>query len=197
MIHELLAQHKVVLASASPRRRELFSLLGLNPQILPADVPEPMSDEAPEIQAMQHARNKASFIRDQGSGDQMIVAADTLVAVGYIVLGKPADEAEAKAYLEMLSGREHSVYTSVCIAYKDTLLCDYERTYVTFAELTNKEIMAYIATGEPMDKAGAYGIQGFGAQFIKRVDGCYFNVMGFPIRKFYDMLIEMLKEDVQ
>lgn len=194
MIHELLSDKIVILASASPRRKELFSLLGINARIIPADVAEPLSDEAPELQARHHAQNKARHIYKQYSANELIVAADTLVAVGKHVLGKPESIEEAKAYLRLLSGREHCVYTGICLGYKGEFLCAHESTLVSFAKLSETEIDAYTATGEPMDKAGAYGIQGYGAQFITRVNGCYFNVMGFPIRKFYDTLKLMLKE---
>lgn len=196
MIHKVLNNKNVILASASPRRRELFTLLGLSPLIIPADLPEPLTAEAPEIQAMHHAKNKAMHVSGIVASDALIVAADTLVAVNGQILGKPDDELQAKTYLEMLSGSRHNVYTGICVVYNGAVLCDYECTSVCFAHLSLTEIDAYIATKEPMDKAGAYGIQGYGAQFITRVEGCYFNVMGFPIRKFYDMLKELLAKEI-
>ncbi len=192
MIHEMLDDKKVILASASPRRAELFKLLGVNAQIVPADVAEPLTDEPPSDQAMHHATNKAKTVATISDPLSLIVAADTVVAIDNHILGKPNDETEAKAYLHLLSGREHSVWTGIFRAYKDKTLCACEQTFVTFAQLSEEEIDAYIATQEPMDKAGAYGIQGYGAQFITRVNGCYFNVMGFPIRLFYSCLQQLL-----
>ncbi|MDD4309633.1 MAG: Maf family protein [Candidatus Cloacimonetes bacterium] len=196
MIHQILNNIEIVLASASPRRRELFALLGLQPIVLPSDVPEPISDEAPELQAMKHAKNKATKILPKTEPNQLIVAADTLVVIEQRILGKPENVEEARSFLRMLSNRKHSVYTGVCLIYKGTTLCDYEKTEVCFAPLSDSEISAYLSTKEPMDKAGAYGIQGYGAQFIVCVNGCYFNVMGFPIRKFYDMLSQLLQRQL-
>jgi len=188
MIHNLLSHKKVILASASPRRQELFSLLGITYQIIPAEIKEEVNDNEPQNQAMVNALLKAKAVLNKVPNDALIVAADTLVAIDNIILGKPQDATEAKGYLRVLSGRQHSVYTGICIYCNNTANISYEQTFVQFAQLTEAEIDAYIATGEPMDKAGAYGIQGFGAQFITKVEGCYFNVMGFPIRLFYDML---------
>jgi len=194
MIHEMLDDRKVILASASPRRAELFKLLGINAQIVPAEVAEPLTDEPPADQAMHHASNKAKTVADISDPQTIVVAADTVVAIDNHILGKPDNETEAKVYLQLLSGREHSVWTGICLAYKGSTLCACEQTFVTFAHLSEKEIDAYINTKEPMDKAGAYGIQGYGAQFITRVNGCYFNVMGFPIRLFYSMLQKLFRE---
>ncbi|PKN73243.1 MAG: septum formation protein Maf [Candidatus Cloacimonetes bacterium HGW-Cloacimonetes-3] len=197
----MLNDYQLILASGSPRRKELFSLLGLKPLIIPADVPEPITAEQPHIQAMKHAQNKAEHVMKQIIGapssvsseipknkEILVVAADTLVAIDSLVLGKPKDDEEAKAFLRILAAKDHEVYTGICISLNDTVLCDYECTRVSFASLSESEIATYISTGEPFDKAGAYGIQGYGAQFISKVEGCYFNVMGFPIRKFYDLL---------
>lgn len=191
MIHELLKSKKLVLASGSPRRRELFSLLGLKPIIEVADIAEPLNEDAPSIQAMHHASNKATVVEKRYNQEHIIVAADTLVAVDTRILGKPSGLEEAKSFLRLLSANSHSVYTGVCITYRGKRICDYECTEVSFASLNEEEIEAYTHTQEPFDKAGAYGIQGYGAQFITGVHGCYFNVMGFPVRKFYEMLIKL------
>ena len=188
MIHELLHYKKVILASLSPRRKELFSLLGISFTAIPAELDETINNEAPQTQAMQNALRKAQIVKDKVNKDALVVSADTLVALNNHILGKPADAEEAGKFLRLLSGRSHSVYTGICIYYNDLAEINYEQTFVTFAELSEAEINSYIATGEPLDKAGAYRIQGFGAQFITKVEGCYFNVMGFPIRLFYDML---------
>ncbi|GAB1468372.1 nucleoside triphosphate pyrophosphatase [Candidatus Cloacimonadota bacterium] len=193
MIHEMLSNYQLILASASPRRKELFSLLGLNASIIPADIAEPLTEEKPHIQAMNHANNKARFVLNTVSKGQIVIAADTLVAVDTNVLGKPKDEEQAREYLRMLSKRDHIVYTGICIGLNNHILCDYEQTTVSFAAITEDEIISYLKTGEPLDKAGAYGIQGYGSQFITGVHGCYFNVMGFPIRKFYELLQVLLR----
>lgn len=193
MIHEILDKYKVVLASASPRRKEIFGLLGIKAIYFSADIAELLTDDAPERQAMLHATNKAMCAADKLGSDHLIVAADTVVAIHDLVLGKPADTGEARKYLNKLSGHYHHVFTGICIYHQGRLQSGYECTKVKFASLSPEEIEAYLATGEPMDKAGAYGIQGYGAQFISKVEGCYFNVMGFPIRKFYTMLREFLE----
>ena len=197
MIHELLHNKKVILASASPRRKELIALLGINAYIIPAEIAEPINGEKPQVQAMQNAMRKAEIVKAKVDKDAIVIAADTLVAIDNHILGKPLDTEEASRFLELLSGRTHSVYTGICIFYNEVTNINYEQTLVHFAELTEAEIRSYIATGEPMDKAGAYGIQGFGAQFITAVDGCYFNVMGFPVRKFYEMLNTILGKEKQ
>ena len=195
MIHELLHYKKVILASLSPRRKELFSLLGISFTAIPAELEETINNEAPQTQAMQNALRKAQIVKDKVNKDALVVSADTLVALNNHILGKPADAEEAGKFLRLLSGRSHSVYTGICIYYNDLANINYEQTFVTFAELSEAEINSYIATGEPLDKAGAYGIQGFGAQFITKVEGCYFNVMGFPIRLFYNMLKTILGKE--
>lgn len=197
MIHELLRHKKVILASVSPRRKELFSLLGISFEAIPAKIEEPINNEAPQTQAMQNALRKAQLVKDKVDKDALVVSADTIVVLDNHILGKPADTEEAGNYLRLLSGRTHSVFTGICIYCNDTVNISYEQTFVQFAPLTEAEIDAYIATGEPMDKAGAYGIQGYGAQFIIKVEGCYFNVMGFPIRLFYDLLKQILGKEEQ
>jgi len=187
MIDKILSKYDVILASGSPRRQELFRLLGINARIIPADIDELLSDISPMELAIKHACNKASEISRQYP-HALVVGADTLVAVQDRVLGKPVDQAQARQYLRMLSGRQHEVYTGICMRLGDRMLSSGECTEVLFKELTPDEITSYLDTGEPMDKAGAYGIQGYGAQFIKAVYGCYFNVMGFPIHRFYTML---------
>jgi len=193
MIHDILKNIPVVLASASPRRAQLFELLGLQVKIHPADIAEPLTDEAPQLQAMQHARNKAAATSQFYSRQTLIVAADTVVAIDEHILGKPLNTSEAARFLHILSGHKHSVFTGVCLRYSEQEVTRFEHTKVQFAPLSEAEIDAYIKTQEPMDKAGAYGIQGYGAQFITGLEGCYFNVMGFPIRLFYDMLKEIVR----
>lgn len=191
MLHLLLQDTKLVLASASPRRKELFELLGLTPLVIPANVHEPLSSEPPQNQTMRHARAKAAALANKLDSDTLVVGADTLVALEGEIFGKPASGEEAWRFLRRLSGRTHRVYTGIGLCWNGRCELGYERSLVEFAPLSDEEIKAYIATGEPLDKAGAYGIQGYGAQFIKRIRGCYFNVMGFPIHLFYNMVCAM------
>jgi septum formation protein len=188
MIHNLLHDKKLVLASGSPRRKALFKMLGLNTLIVPAGVDEPITSDTPYAQAMRHARNKARAIAAKMDPEAVVVGADTIVVLEGRILGKPENAEQAFNYLKLLSGNTHKVYTGVCVCWRMACETRYERSLVEFASLTDDEIRSYIETKEPMDKAGAYGIQGFGSQFIKRIQGCYFNVMGFPIHLFYNMI---------
>ncbi|MCB5247814.1 MAG: Maf family protein [Candidatus Cloacimonetes bacterium] len=195
MIHQLLHDKKVVLASASPRRKTLLAMLGLTPLIIPARVEEPLSAEKPYLQAMRHAKNKAQTIAGRMDGETLVIGADTIVVLDGAILGKPADPRQAVEYLSRLSGHTHKVYTGISLCWRKTCQTRYERSLVEFAPLSETEIQAYIETGEPFDKAGAYGIQGYGSQFIRRIQGCYFNVMGFPIHLFYKMIEDLFKEN--
>ncbi len=195
MIHKLLFDKKIVLASASPRREILLKMLELTPLIIPARVDEPITGEKPYLQAMRHARNKAQTIAARMDAETLVIGADTIVVLDGAILGKPADPQQAVEYLTRLSGRSHKVYTGLCLCWRRVCATRYERSQVEFAPLSEAEIMAYVETGEPLDKAGAYGIQGHGSQFIRRIKGCYFNVMGFPIHLFYKMLEELFGEN--
>jgi len=176
----------VVLASASPRRRELLALLGLDFDVVPADVDETWREgEPPGAHAERLARSKASACRRDGA---VTVAADTIVVVDGSILGKPRDAAEAAAMLGRLAGREHVVHTGIAVAYGERLASGVEATRVWFRSLDAAAIAAYVATGEPMDKAGAYGIQGFGAVLVERIEGDYFTVMGLGLARLVDLL---------
>ena len=188
MIHTILHDKQVVLASASPRCEEIFRLLGLSPVIIPADIDEPITSMAPHRQVVKHAYNKAHHVATLVCNDSITIGADTLVVVSNRILGKPADLEQATEYLRLLSGITHKVYTGVSIVCGNRSFSGYELSYVSFTRLTEDEIRDYIATREPLDKAGAYGIQGYGAQFIENIRGCYFNIMGFPINLFYRLL---------
>jgi len=178
----------VVLASASPRRRELLALLGLAFDVAPADVDESWRNgEAPAVHAERLAREKATAARRAGS---VTIAADTIVVVDGDILGKPRDRAEAAAMLRRLGGREHVVHTAIAVAFGGRLVSGVEATRVWFRTLDEPTIEAYIATGEPMDKAGAYGIQGFGAVLVERIEGDYFTVMGLGLARLVDLLGE-------
>ena len=173
----------VTLASASPRRRELLTLIGIPHVVQPADIDEtPFPGEAPEAHAERLARTKADVVaKILGPHRNLVVAADTIVVIDDEILGKPRDIAEAARMLERLSGRTHTVVTGVACALDGRVESGVETVQVTFRELSPTEIADYIQTGEPMDKAGAYGIQGFGATIVQRIDGDYFAVMGLSL----------------
>ena len=179
---------KVVLASSSPRRRDLLNLIGIQHEVRPANIDETMRPrEVPRRHAERLAREKASVIAVRDP-DLITIGADTVVVINRKVLGKPADVADAARMLKMLSGREHTVITAVAVARGKKLRSAVEEVRVKFRRLRDDEIVAYIATGEPMDKAGAYGIQGFGATIVERVEGDYFAVMGLPLVRLVGLL---------
>lgn len=176
----------IVLASASPRRRQLLGMLGLSPEILPADIDETWRNgEAPPAHAERLAREKAASVTRPGAA---VVGADTIVVLGGEILGKPADAAGARATLARLAGREHDVFTAVAVAYDGAVASGVVRTLVRFRPLDATTIAEYVATGEPMDKAGAYGIQGYGAVLVERIEGDYFTVMGLGLGLLVDLL---------
>lgn len=178
----------VILASASPRRRDLLDLIGIAHEVRPADIDETaLPAEAPIPHAERLARAKAHALAE-GHPDIVVIAADTIVVVDGDILGKPRDEAHAAEMLRRLAGREHTVYTAIAVARDGLTESAVEAVRVTFRALTDDEITAYIATGEPMDKAGAYGIQGYGATIVERVDGDYFSVMGLGLRRLVELL---------
>ena len=169
---------QLILASASPRRRELLAMLGLDFEVMPAPSEEEPdlslpTDEAIAAVAAAKARSVTSPLP--------VLAADTVVCIDGRILGKPHGEDEAYDMLRALSGRRHEVYTGVAVSFGGRMLRACQKTSVFFRELSDAEIRSYIATGEPMDKAGAYGAQGLGALFIDRIDGDFFNVMGLPV----------------
>ena len=172
---------RVILASQSPRRRELLALVGIAHEVRPADVDEsPLPGEAPVPHAERLARAKADTLARQHP-DALVVAADTVVVIDGDILGKPRDAAHAREMLARLAGREHTVVTAVAVSRGDRVAAAVERVLVRFRPLSAAEIAAYVATGEPMDKAGAYGIQGYGATIVERVEGDFFAVMGLPV----------------
>jgi septum formation protein len=195
MLHELLKDKKLVLASASPRRKEIFQLVGLTPMIIPSDVHEPLDERPPYQLVREHALHKATSVAKLFDSNTIVVGADTLVWINKTILGKPRNTAQAESYLALLSGRKHTVYTGVSIIWNNRIVADYEKSVVEFRQINDRDINSYVLTGEPMDKAGAYGIQGFGCQFIKGIKGCYFNVMGFPVHLFYIMLEQLLSDN--
>lgn len=174
----------IILASASPRRKEILELADLKFDVMPSDAQEITTKTAPNEVVMELASLKAKDIYKKSEKQSMIVGADTVVAYQGQILGKPTDEADAKRMLTMLSGQTHEVYTGVCVIEDGKTKTFYEETKVTFYEISDEQIDHYIKTGEPMDKAGSYGIQGKAAVFIKGIEGDYYNVVGFPIARF-------------
>jgi septum formation protein len=181
-------QIPVILASASPRRRELLALVGIVHEVRPADIDESLwPGETPVGHSERLARGKAHAIA-AAAGDAVVIAADTIVVVDGDILGKPKDVAHATEMLRRLSGRQHTVYTAIAVARGERTESAVEAVEVVFRALSDSEIAEYIATGEPMDKAGAYGIQGFGATIVERVEGDYFSVMGLGMRRLVALL---------
>ena len=179
-----------ILASQSPRRRELLSMLGLDFTIITADIDETM-DEALSVEdaVAEVCRKKAEAVGVQNPG-QLIVAADTIVVLENRVLGKPRTEEAAKDMLRSLSGRHHTVMTAFCLWKDGRADTHVEKTHVHFRALSEEEIAAYVATGSPMDKAGAYGIQDQAGIFVRALEGDYYNVMGLPLCS----LVQKLRE---
>ena len=174
----------IILASASPRRKEILELADLDFDIMPSDAEEITTKIAPHEVVMELASIKAKDIYEKSDKQSMIVGADTVVAYQGQILGKPKDEADAKRMLRMLSGQTHEVYTGVCVIKDGEAKTFYEETKVIFYEISDEQIDHYIKSGESMDKAGSYGIQGKAAIFIKGIQGDYYNVVGFPIARF-------------
>lgn len=182
----------MILASQSPRRRELLGQMGFSFTVRPAkgeELPHPELTPAQLVEEL--ARQKALEVSAEAEADDVVVAADTVVAIDGVVLGKPHDKVHAAQMLSALSGREHTVYTGVAVKRGETLLVEYEATHVRFRPLTQREIDLYIQTGEPMDKAGSYGIQGYGALLVEGIRGDYFNVVGLPICRLGRMLAQV------
>ena len=183
----------IILASASPRRSELMTLAGFRFDVICADIDEIVPEKAlPQEVVMSLALQKAQAVA-KDHRKSAVVGSDTVVALDGKILGKPRSEKEAAEMLRSLSGRIHKVYTGVAIVCGEKVTSFFEETEVEFFPLTDPEILDYVATGEPMDKAGAYGIQGRGAVLVKRINGDYFNVMGLPISKVYRELKDCVK----
>lgn len=179
----------LVLASASPRRRELLARLGLRFRVVPSPLEEPPVDARPEIGVRRSALFKARSVAER-EPSSWVLGADTIVVLGGLIFGKPSCPEEAVKMLRSLSGRSHSVFTAVCLIHlkRGFSQGDVIQTRVEFRDLSDAEIAAYVRTGEPMDKAGGYGIQGLGAAFVKAVYGSYTNVVGLPLAETLAML---------
>lgn len=176
----------LVLASASPRRRQLLEMLGIDCTVTPSRVPEVrIANEKAIPYAERLAQAKALSVEGE-----LVLAADTIVISGHHVLEKPADEGDAFNMLSRLRGHSHQVVTAVALSHRRVVRLRTDVTKVTFRHVSDEFLRGYIATGEPMDKAGAYGIQGYGAALVERVEGDFFSVMGLPVR----LVLELLEE---
>lgn len=186
---------RLILASGSPRRLDLLRSIGLSPVVRPVELDEtPLPGESPRTMVLRLAGEKAALAAADASQGALILAADTTVAVDGRILGKPADAGEAADMLRRLSGRAHSVFTAVALRVAgdgDRSAEDVCESRVHFAQLTEADIAAYVATGEPMDKAGAYGIQAGGGWFVARVEGSYTNVVGLPVERLEPLLARL------
>ncbi|WP_416151353.1 Maf family protein [Salipaludibacillus sp. HK11] len=172
-----------VLASQSPRRKELLEQIGLSFTVIPSEVEEKIVEtDTPEEVVASLAYQKAEDVFSRNE-NKLILAADTIVVIDNIILGKPTDKHDANKMLQLLSGRSHHVLTGVTLLSQDNKMTFVEKTRVYFYPLTSEEIVDYIDSGEPFDKAGAYGIQGLGATLVEKINGDYFTIVGLPIAK--------------
>jgi len=181
----------LILASQSPRRRELLGRITEQFLVRPTGCDESFTCADPAEHARQLALRKCAAAVKNSATEDTVIAADTVVFLDGVLLEKPGSEAEAKAMLRRLSGHTHIVCTGVAVAYRGETRSFVQQTRVTFRNLTETLINWYVATGEPMDKAGAYGIQGKGALLVEGIEGDYFNVVGLPIARLYQLLLEM------
>ena len=191
---------KIVLASASPRRREILENIGLQFKVAVCDADESRVDKSIPVNlyVQELAILKAGEAAKLDVGDALIISADTVVYADGKIMGKPKDSAHAQEMLSALSGKTHSVFTGICVMRKRDMfsVCASVETKVVFKPLTESEILGYVSTGEPMDKAGAYGIQGKGSLLVEKIDGDYFNVVGLPVSKLCEILKEEFDFDV-
>lgn len=196
MLHNLLKNEDIILASKSPRRAFLLQQIGLKFRQISSDIEEVENRMSPEDFVLYYSMKKADKIF-KTYPNSFVIGVDTIVLIDdkilgkpnftKVSLGKPKDCDEAKEFLQILSGNCHIVLSGISICTRRDKISDIERTKVYFNKISEPDIEEYLNTNEPMDKAGAYGIQGFGSQFINKIEGCYFNVMGFPIPLFYKM----------
>jgi septum formation protein len=187
---------KLVLASSSPRRRELLQRAGFEFEVRPSGAEEVRrSGESGEDLARRAARVKSLGVAVFSPPESLVLGADTVVVINGLILGKPSGPDDAVRMLRILSGATHRVVTGVCLVRPpgEILAVAHETTMVKFRHLEEDEIRDYVGSGEPLDKAGAYGIQGLASRFVTRIEGCYFNVVGLPIPLLYDLLKTFLK----
>ena len=183
----------LVLASQSPRRAEILRQAGIPFVIRVAPVDEnPLPGERPEEYVVRLAEKKARAV--EAGPEEIVLGADTTVAVGGAMLGKPSGEAEARHMLVRLAGRRHQVLTGICLRLGGRVVRDWAATHVWFSAMSRREIREYAASGEPLDKAGAYAIQGLASRYVERIEGCYFNVVGLPVGLVYHHLQVLRKQ---
>jgi len=182
----------VILASKSPRRKNLLNSLGLEFEVIASEIDEDIDGNiSPDEYCVRLAWTKAEYVAKSLNYEAIVVGADTIVVIDGKIINKPESENQAYDFLRLLSGKTHKVYTGIAIlnSLSKKFYKDYQITNVTFRELDDKEIYAYINSGSPMDKAGAYGIQDdFGAVFVKHIEGCYYNIVGLPLELLYSSL---------
>ncbi len=183
----------VILASQSPRRRELLGLFRIPFTVRAADIDETMDPALPAEQEVARV-SRAKAMATPAKAEDVVIAADTIVVCNGKTLGKPKSKEQAVEMLTMLSGRDHQVMTGLTVRKGDTCRTVTEITHLHFRKLSQREILDYVATGEPMDKAGAYGIQGGAALFVERLDGDYYNVMGLPVCRLWQVLADTAPE---
>ncbi|MFN0107567.1 MAG: Maf family protein [Blastocatellia bacterium] len=188
----MLKDKKLVLASGSPRRSELLSAAGIDFTIRVADVDEKvLPNELPRDYVVRLSREKAQAVASETDDGEIVLGADTTVVVLNEIMGKPTDVKDAERMLKLLNGKWHEVLTGVSLVSNAGVSSDVALTRVKFAKITEAEIAWYVATGEPMDKAGAYGIQGYASRFIERIEGSYSNVVGLPVQMVYRLAGEL------
>ena len=189
-----MEKKKIILASGSPRRKELLLQIGITPEIMVSHVEEKITSDVPSEVVMSLAKQKAVDVAKEREKGDIILGSDTVVAVDGKILGKPKNHKEAEEMIQKLAGRSHQVYTGVCIVKKgekDEILTFFDETDIKVAKMTEKEILEYAGSEEPMDKAGAYAVQGFFARYIEGLNGSYANVMGLPVHLVYQKLKEL------
>jgi len=189
---------RLILASASPRRRDLLRDAGFNFEVRPSQIVEEIQQgELPEDFVRRTAREKALQIAASSPRGGLVLGADTVVVIDGQTLGKPSDPQDATRMLRLLSGRTHQVHTGICLVRAPDSIeaLKHETTLVTFRELDEEEIRQYVESGEPSDKAGAYAIQGLASKFVTRISGCYSNVVGLPIAMVYEILKPVMEEE--
>ncbi|CAH2104128.1 unnamed protein product [Euphydryas editha] len=201
-VMHVLKQRNIILASGSPRRKELIENIGLAVGLCPSLFEENLDPkkfknfiEFVEETALQKVLEVDNRLRLQGDPPDVVIGADTMVTLDGSLFGKPTSEQEAFDMLKSLSGRSHTVYTGVVVKTKDKTVKFTEKTNVIFGKLEDEQIRGYIATGEPMDKAGGYGIQGIGGTFVERIEGDYFTVVGLPLYRLCAVLYDMFKDN--
>ena len=186
---------RIILASASPRRREVLEKIGLKFDVIPSDADENISKDMPcgeYVSAL--AKLKGESVRDalikkgEDLSETLIISCDTVVYYDKMIIGKPKSDLDARLTLGMLSDSWHGVFSGLCLILGDTEICEYAETDVKFAEISERDIERYVATGEPKGKAGSYAIQGRAAAFVEKIDGDYYNVVGFPLALFSRMM---------